>query len=151
MTNSITRRMKAGMPIPPTILKYAPIPTALAMEWAQYSQQSRISPEQVQKMQAEMQKLQEQNKQLNAKLHDKSEELLMERQSMEAEFKLKSENQQFEHNLKMIELRDELAIKNAEASHKRQMEEIKVSSETSARTHEIIQKGANEASANVMK
>lgn len=60
--------MKEGLPVPPEVLDYAPIPASLAATWKQYIAQNKqvMSPEQIQQMQQEMQQLQQQNQQLQA-------------------------------------------------------------------------------------
>jgi hypothetical protein len=121
----IPAALKAGMPIPPTILKYAPIPTTLVLEWEQYMQQQHVSPEQVQQMQQQMQKLQQQNQQLQAKLADQTTQQQMDFQAMQAEFKLKEQNMMFEHDLKMKQLQQEMALERLQAEQEQAIAEFK--------------------------
>lgn len=106
----IPAAMKAGMPIPPTILKYAPLPTSLAIEWQQYASQQHVSPEQMQKVQEEAKKTDEENKQLKQQLKDKREELMMKRQQMMEEMRLKREVAMMEHQLKMAQLQQDMEL-----------------------------------------
>lgn len=58
--------LKAGIPLPPDILKFSPLPTAMADKFAQ-AMEGRLPPqvqEQMQKMQQELQALQQENAQL---------------------------------------------------------------------------------------
>lgn len=112
--------MKAGMPVPPTILKYAPIPTALALEWQQSAQQAqgRLTPEQAQKLQEEMGKLQQQNQQLQMQLKDKTAEIQMKQDAMVKEFELKAKIAELEFKLKEIEMQQKLQLQQAEGQQK---------------------------------
>ena len=118
----IPAALKAGMPVPPTILKYAPIPTALVLEWEQFIQQAQASPEQVKQ-------LQEENQQLKQKLMDKSQEAQLKQQEQQANHQLKIEEmtQKFqlqmqelaaELRMRMVELQTELKIKTIESNAK---------------------------------
>lgn len=56
--------IKAGLPMPPDLLTYAPLPSGLIMKWQQFiqqkQQQQQVSPEQMQQMQQQLQDLQQQ-------------------------------------------------------------------------------------------
>jgi DNA-directed RNA polymerase subunit L len=63
--------MKAGYPIPPSVIQYIPnLPLDLAQEWIQYVQQSmqQASPEQMQQLQEELNKLGEENQGLKEQI-----------------------------------------------------------------------------------
>jgi hypothetical protein len=63
--------MKAGYPIPPSVIQYIPnLPLDLAQEWIQYVQQSmqQASPEQMQQLQEELGKLGEENQGLKEQI-----------------------------------------------------------------------------------
>lgn len=162
LENLIPAAMKAGMPIPPTILKYAPIPTMLAVEWQQYLQQQQVSPQQVEQMKQEMQKLQQENQQAKMALKDKSQELQMKWQEMQQEFKLDIQKMQFEFKAKMAELQQKLQIQREEAQVDMQLQKAKSEHEMKLKQQEVeggidvamteaVNKGSNEASANIMK
>lgn len=142
--------MKAGMPVPPTILKYAPIPTALALEWQQAAQQAqgRLSPEQAQKLQEEMGKLQQQNQQLQMQLKDKTAELQMKQEAMVKEFELKSKIAELEFRLKEIEMQQKLqlaqmqgqqklAIQSQQAEHDMQLQESQQAIDASIQQQQV--------------
>lgn len=114
----IPAAMKTGMPVPPTILKYAPIPTALALEWQAAAQQAQqqISPEQAQQMQQQMQQIQQQNQQLQMQLKDKTQELQMKQEALVQEMKLKEQQVLQEHALKMRQLEQEFELKKIQLS-----------------------------------
>jgi hypothetical protein len=129
----IPAAMKAGMPIPPTILKYAPIPTALATEWAQYTQQSQVSPEQVKKLEGEIQKSQEENQKLKQQVADKTQEHQLKAQMAQADHQLKIAEMQQDFQLRMKELAAEIQMKlaemQAELKLQREIAEAKASNE----------------------
>ena len=106
--------MKAGIPIPPDLLDYTPLPTQLAQSWKQFIQQSQgqASPEQMAKAQEEMQRLTEENQQLQRALKDKSQELQIKAAESEAELALKEK-----------ELQAKLALQQAEMTGKLQLQE----------------------------
>lgn len=85
--------IKAGMPIPPDLLTYAPLPTDLIQKWQKFimdaQQQQQISPQQVQQMQQQMQDLAQQNQQLQQQLSDKSREIQL--KAMEAQQRIELE------------------------------------------------------------
>lgn len=85
--------LKAGVPLPPDLLTYAPLPQDLIQKWqafmVQAQQQSHVSPQQMEQMQEQMQKLQQQNQQLQLKLQDKSQEMQLKMAETQQEMELK--------------------------------------------------------------
>lgn len=118
LQNLIPAALKAGMPIPPTLFKYAPIPTKLATEWEQYMQQgqSNMKPE-------EAKKLQEENQQLKQALQDKSAEMQMKMEQQKKEFELKAQIAELQAKIKEAEMVQKLQIAQAEASMNMQMQQ----------------------------
>ena len=162
LENLIPAAMKAGMPIPPTILKYAPIPTMLALEWQQHASKQQVSPEQVQQLQQEMQKMQQQLQQKDMQLKSKQEEMQMKRQEMVAGLQLEIQKLQFEFRAETAKLQQELQIERAKADvqmqiqreksdHEMQMRKSEVEGGIDVAMTEAVTKGSNEASANIMK
>lgn len=125
----IPAALKAGMPVPPTILKYAPIPTALTVEWQQYAEQQHVSPEQMQQVQQQMQQLQQQNQQLQAKLSDQTVQQQMDFQAMQAEFKLKEQNMMFDHKLRMTQLQQEMALEREQFRQEQELAAAKATND----------------------
>jgi hypothetical protein len=101
--------MKEGLPVPPDVLDYAPIPATLATKWKQYIEQNKqvVSPEQVQQMQQEMQQLQQENQKLEA---DHTAEM----QKVQAEIQVMYQKLQLE----MQKMQAMVQIKQQEASVK---------------------------------
>lgn len=112
--------MKAGVPVPPTILSYAPVPTELANEWQQYIQQNKqqVSPEQMQQMQQEMQKLQEENQNLKQDHSEKIIEAQTKQQQMKWEMEMKEREMEHDFMLKEMELRAKLGMQAVEIDGK---------------------------------
>ncbi len=121
----IPAAMKAGMPIPPGILKYAPIPTALATEWQQASQQAqgKVSPEQMQKLQDELAKTKEENQKLQTQLKDKSAELQMDFQKMQEEFKMEQQKMISDFQIEMAKLQQKMQLEAALGQQKLQQQD----------------------------
>lgn len=108
--------MKAGLPIPPDVLDYVPLPAAMTIKWKRFIEQNKgnVSPEAMQKLQEELQKVSEENQKLQLALKDKSQEMALKRAESEQEMQIK--RQEAIHNLKLkeIELMEKLNIKRAE-------------------------------------
>ncbi|HEX7765419.1 MAG TPA: hypothetical protein VF443_01815 [Nitrospira sp.] len=109
--------MKVGMPIPPTILKYAPIPTSLATEWQQYISQGMASPQ-------KMQQLQEENQQLKQQVQDKSQELQLKAKAQQDEHAMKMQQMQQEFFLRMKELQQEMMMEMQKLRQELQIREV---------------------------
>lgn len=158
----IPAAMKAGMPIPPTVLKYAPIPVQLSLEWQKTIEGGMMGPEQVKKMQEELQKTSQENQKLQLQLKDKTTELQMDWKKMQAEHVLKIREMQLEMQIEMKKLQQELMIERAKAenemtiarekaAHDEEMQEKEVNANIDTRMVEVLQSGSNEATANIQK
>lgn len=95
--------LKAGLPLPPSLLEYSPLPTGLVTKWKEsIAQQGQPDPqmqEQVQAMQAEIEKLGQENMQLKQDKSLEIEAFKQKAQIAQAELKLKQEAQVFELQL----------------------------------------------------
>lgn len=120
--------LKAGVPLPPDILDYTPLPTQLAQSWKQFVQQSQgqASPEQLQQMQEQMQKLQEENQKLQLALKDKSQEIQLKAAETEAELALKEK-----------ELQAKLAMQEAEMTGQLQLKQRQLEADQALRQMEL--------------
>lgn len=119
LQNLIPNMIKVGMPLPPNLLDYAPIPVALSLEWKKVLEQHQGgSPEQLkqqmQKMQQQLQQVQTQNQQLQQQLSSKQEDLALKREEMQLAHKLKVDQAQAEMQLKATELDAEINLKQQE-------------------------------------
>ena len=69
----IPQFLKAGVPLPPDVFKYSPLPSEMAQKFAEGMQQ-KLPPEvqqQMEQMKQQLQQLQEENQQLSQKANDK--------------------------------------------------------------------------------
>lgn len=111
----VPNMMKAGIPVPPDLLDYTPLPSAMVLKWKQYIQQTGgVSPAQMQKLQEELQQMQEQNQQLQLKLRDKSAEMQIKAMESAQDMKLQREAAAHKLRIAYIELEQKLLIARAE-------------------------------------
>lgn len=138
--------LKAGLPLPPDMIDYLPIPHQLATKWkemvAQQQQQRQgPSPEQLQKMQQEMQKMQQENLQLKQQMKDKSAEFQLKAAETDAELKLKAKELQANLMMKQVELEATIALERAKIDSSMELNaaktdaEIRLKSATAALDH----------------
>ena len=114
---------KMGVPLPPELLDYAPIPSVLAQKWKEMIEQAQggeLPPE----VQKQMQKLAEEN----AKLKDKKEEtataLQLKGEEQQTELQLKAQDQQAEQQLAEQESQAKLDIQREEMNGKLAIQRI---------------------------
>ena len=101
LQNILPAAMKAGLPIPPALLDFTPLPEALIQKWKQFVKErsSAINPQVVQQLKQELQKLQEENSKLKLK-----------REESVAELGLKREVAREEHALETWKAQEELRL-----------------------------------------
>lgn len=110
----LPQMMKMGMPIPPEVLDYSPIPASLAEKWKAMIAQPKaeMSPEHqqmMQQMQEEMQKLAQENQALKQDQSMKMMELQADREQMMAKLQL-----QREESTAQLELKRQIAEMDAQ-------------------------------------
>lgn len=97
-----------GIQLPPELLDYSPLPTALAAKWKESLQKgNQIPPE----MQAQMQMMAEENKSLKSKREEKMAELQLKREESQAELELEREKWSGEFDLAREKAAGELQLK----------------------------------------
>lgn len=118
--------LKAGVPLPPDLLTYAPLPQDLIQKWQQFmiqaQQKSQVSPQQMEQMQEQMQKLQQQNQQMQLQLKDKSQELQMKWLELQAELKLKQAKTVSDIQLKQQEIAGDMEMQRQQLQGKMLMD-----------------------------
>lgn len=124
LNNILPQMMKMGIPIPPEVLDYSPIPASLAEKWKSMLAQPKaeMSPEHqqmMQQMQEQMQKLMQENQQLKQDQSMKMMELQAEREAMMEKLAM-----QREESVAQLELKRQIAEMDAQiASAKLQSEQ----------------------------
>lgn len=121
----IPAMLKAGMPLPPDLLDFAPLPVALATKWKKFAAEQEKPDPRMQKMQEEMQKLQEENASLKQDATVEMEELKLQTQKTEAELALKQRAQQAELMMKRQALEDEFEMRKIELQQELEIELLK--------------------------
>ncbi len=109
MQNIVPAMVKAGVPLPPDLIKFSPLPESIADEWVEYINQRQGMPDvegmnqQMAEMQKEIQRLSEENATLNDKtksrmmdLEYKAREAQLDAQIREKEMVLKAQMQEQE-------------------------------------------------------
>ena len=103
----LPQMMKMGVPIPPEVVDYSPIPASLAAKWkeilAKRQQQPQMSPEhqkQMQDMQQQMQQLAQENQQLKQDRSAEMMKLQSDREAMMAKLQLQREESAAQLELK---------------------------------------------------
>lgn len=142
--------IKAGMPLPPDLLTYAPLPTPLVMKWQKFieesKQQSQVSPEQMLQMQQQMQQLTQENQSLKTNHDDKmamaqakvkQSEFDMQLKAQEFEFQKQMEMMKFQADAQLQGLRAEADIK---LENQRVSNDLKISQEKSKNDMQLAQK-----------
>lgn len=114
--------IKEGVPMPPDLLTYAPLPQEMIMKWQQFMQkqaaQSPVSPQAMQQMQQQMQQLQDENQKLKANDDKERTEMALKAKELE----MKGQQMQFEMKLKEQELGMKMSLEQQTQEHKIQME-----------------------------
>lgn len=127
LTQMVPSMLKAGLPLPPDLLDYAPLPSGLAQKWKQFAAQSKQPDPAVQQLQQELQQLQQENMALkqNAeadmaaveqKGHQIEAELFIKRKTQEAEIQLKRDMAQADFSLKSEALVQELELERRKSA-----------------------------------
>ena len=136
--------LKAGIPIPPEVLDYTPLPSSLVEPWKALLEQQRnavdpkVAAEQSKKMQEEMQRLTEENKALKDTREQDAVKLQMEQQKMkmQADLAQQKANQDFQLEQQKIELarwkaEQELALQREKAEGEAALQADKAEAEVS--------------------
>lgn len=124
--------MKAGLPIPPDLIDFTPLPTALAKKWKDYiaQQSGGPSPEQLQQMQQEMQKLQQENQKLQQAVRDKSGELQLKQAEATAELQLKKAEAEAEIELKRMEILADIQLERLKLMGETELNHTRLAAES---------------------
>ncbi len=119
MSQLMPALLKAGIPVPPEILDYAPLPQSLIEAWKKLLQgQTGANPEQMALMQQQMQALQEniqkleqENQQLKLKKQEKLTQLALQRDLSAGELALRQNQIEHEHALDLAKANMDFGLK----------------------------------------
>lgn len=144
MQQMLPALLKAGVPVPPAILDFSPLPESVVEQWKQYID-SKSGPDpqetqqQMQQMQQEIQKLSEQNKQLSDKRGEVQANMQLKQMEAQADIAIQKEKMLLESRNKEMELQlkrqiseEELKMKMAEIQAKYDIEINKIREESVA-------------------
>lgn len=129
--------LKAGMPLPPDLLDYAPLPVALSAKWKQFAAQSKQPDPQVQQLQAELQKVTQENIALKQDASIEQAQLAQKGQQIEVELTLKRQAQQAE-----IQLKREQAAAEFQLEIEKQDQELELARRAAENDRAIAQQKA---------
>lgn len=108
MQNILPAMVKAGVPIPPSIIRFSPLPESVSDEMIKYiEERSQVDPqmgEKMQQMQQEMQKLQEENKQLADKRQQFQMQMEMKWKEAQLEAMIRDKEISLENKAREMEL-----------------------------------------------
>lgn len=119
--------MKEGLPIPPDLLKYAPLPTPLIAEWTKYieeNKQQQLPPEvqqQMEQLQQENQKLTQENQKVKLDQTSKVIEAQTKQQEVQAKIELERWKAEQEMELQRQQMEADLVMADREQNHKLQL------------------------------
>lgn len=133
MTQILPGLIKAGVPVPPALLDFSPLPESVIAEWKTYIEQNKGADPQVQQLQQELQRLTEENKMLMDKraVHEgnmkmKMEELSVEKYISDQKILLDKRNKDLEMAMKKDISDNELKVKILEISKEYDTEMAKI-------------------------
>lgn len=140
LQNILPAYLRTGMPLPPDLLRYLPLPESVANGWIQYIEQQQQMPDmgaiqqQAEAMQAELGKLQQENMQLKdkreaeaARLQQKSQEAMLDAQIKQQEMALEARmaEQQLMHKMQMSDADRAAKLLEIEARYDTEMTRIR--------------------------
>jgi hypothetical protein len=134
MSQIVPQLMKMGLPVPPEILEYSPLPAALVVKWQNLidqQKQGQIPPQiqaQVQQMQMMLKKLQDENQKLKTKEQTKMAELQLKKNISAQDMQIELEKLRAEYDLEMKRLMMELEMFMVEMGVKSKVEDKKIAS-----------------------
>ncbi len=107
----VPQLMKMGVPVPPEIFEYSPLPSPLVEKWKKMMGQQQLPPQvqqKMQQMQEMLQQLQQENQKLKMGEQSKLQELALKKNISEQELQIKREEIRAEYDLKRESLAAEM-------------------------------------------
>lgn len=135
---------KMGIPLPPEVLDYMPIPSSLITKWKELLAQSKGNPEMVQQqmqmMQQQLQKLTQENAQLKDKSAQAAAEMQLDQQKAAAE----AEAEKARLAMEWQKLQQEMQIEREKLALEREKADMELQI-TAEKTRHEMERGAMEA------
>ncbi len=129
--------LKAGMPLPPDLLDYSPLPSALAMKWKQFAAQQQKPDPRMQQMQQELQKLQQENMALKQDQQMEAATLQQKGQQIQAEIAIKQRVAEQDIFLKREQAVAEFQLEQLKQDQEFALEQRRLAFETGAKQEQI--------------
>ena len=139
MIELVPNLAKMGVPMPPELLDYAPIPSALAQKWKELIQSSSggPNPDEIKQMQEQMQKLQQENQDLKIGKEEKMAELQLDAQKMQAEMQLEREKLMAEIEIERFKAQNEMQLAREKAGIEMQMAQEKLNAQAEQQKQQL--------------
>lgn len=125
--------LKAGLPLPPDLLDFSPLPTSLVTKWKAFAAQSKQPDPQMQQLQMELQQCQQELAAAKQDQQSQAATLQQKGQQIEAELMLKKQQQDQAIALKRDEATALFQLKQLEQAQMFDLEEKRLAHETSMR------------------
>lgn len=114
--------LKAGIPLPPDLLDYTPLPSGLVLKWKQFiGQQQQVDAE----TQEQMKKLEEENAQLKNDQQIKMQELEFERQKVAMELEMEQQRMQAQIQMEREQHEQKMQLEREKAQASFELESFK--------------------------
>lgn len=140
LENLVPAMLKAGVPVPPDLLDYAPLPVALATKWKAFAQQNPPPDPKMQQMQQQLQQLTEENQQLKQDQSNEQAQIAMKGQQMQDEMSLKRQIAMDE-----LQLKRDLALEEMRLTREQMQQEMQLADEKADNDLAIANKKADTA------
>ena len=126
--------MQAGLPVPPSVLDYSPLPQSLAQEWKKLVAETPRVPPQVQK---QLEQLQKENAQLKDKTQERQAQMAMQAQEQQGKQAAQAAELQMDRERQMMEIQMERERAAAEMRLERERAEASMQLEREKAANQI--------------
>lgn len=120
LQNIVPAMVKAGVPLPPDLVRFSPLPESVADEWVKYIEErsQALDPQQMQKLQERLEKLMQENQQLKTKQAEHAMTIQQKREEMMLDQKAKQDDIAAKERLLSAELSTKTRIADADRMFK---------------------------------
>lgn len=149
MMQLVPALLKAGIPLPPDLLDYAPLPTGMAAKWKEFiAKQPHIPPQlqqQMQQMQEQLQKVTQENAALKSDMSIEQAKLQQQGQAKQMELGIKAQSAQQELELKQQVAEAEFRLEVWKAQHQQASDATVATNDMMLKTQQVHVDGAIKA------